>query len=249
MDEMDQYPHMKGYYLVMDSTDPAVVQAEQALSHQPSSTVSVEDFGRFLQARSEQSAVLSRFYGHTITNHDNGYPLFRKIRISAYFNKQRADQKLIQDLRAKFGEDAVFMMGNWFTPHARYHEHIRCLGFRKLFKKHGFQVFLIDGYKTKIHDRINMSDILLLSAMAIYAPIYTVDPPWQHQIDIAYGTGMLLLASTTCTSFVGFDVMAWFLIGFVGLLLLLQDVEEEWTIRSNQELEYAKAMILRPSYR
>jgi hypothetical protein len=50
---------------------------------------------------------------------------------------------------------------------------------------------------------------------------------------------MLLLASITCTSFVGFDVMAWFLIGFAGLLLLLQDVEEEWTIRSNQELEYA----------
>jgi hypothetical protein len=50
---------------------------------------------------------------------------------------------------------------------------------------------------------------------------------------------MLLLASTTCTFFVGFDVMAWFLIDSTGLLLLLQDVEEEWTIRSNQELEYA----------
>ena len=73
--------------------------------------------------------------------------------------------------------------------------------------------------------------------LLVDAPIHTVDPPWQHQIDIAYGTGMLLLASTTCTSFVGFDVMAWFLICFAGLLLLLQDVEEEWTIRSNQELD------------
>ena len=70
------------------------------------------------------------------------------------------------------------------------------------------------------------------------APIHTVDSPWQHQIDIAYGTGTLLLASTTCTPFVGFDVMAWFFIGFAVMLLLLQDVEEEWTIRSNQELEY-----------
>ncbi|CEG72439.1 hypothetical protein RMATCC62417_07998 [Rhizopus microsporus] len=120
--------------------DPDVVQAEQAISQQPSSTVSVEDFGRFLQARSEQSAVLSRFYGHTITNHDNGYPLFRKIRLSAYFNKQRAEQKLIQDLRAKFEEDAVFVMGNWSAPHARHREPIRGLGFRRLLKKHGFQV-------------------------------------------------------------------------------------------------------------
>ncbi|KAG1195634.1 hypothetical protein G6F70_008088 [Rhizopus microsporus] len=45
------------------------------------------------------------------------------------------------------GEDAVFVMGNWPAPHARYHEPIRGLGFRILFKKHGFQVFLIDEYK------------------------------------------------------------------------------------------------------
>ncbi|CEG71605.1 hypothetical protein RMATCC62417_07311 [Rhizopus microsporus] len=81
----------------LKAQDPDVVQAEQALSQQPSSTVSVEDFDHFLQARPEQSAVLSRFYGHTITNHDNGYPLFRKIRLSAYFNKQRAEQKIRTD--------------------------------------------------------------------------------------------------------------------------------------------------------
>ncbi|PHZ13808.1 uncharacterized protein RHIMIDRAFT_280494 [Rhizopus microsporus ATCC 52813] len=111
----------------LEAQDPDIVRAD---------TISVEGFGRFLQARSEQSAVLSRFYGHTITNHDNGYPLFRKIRLSAYFNKQRADQKLIQDLRTKFGEDAVFVMGNWSAPHAR------------LPKEHGLQVYLIDEYKT-----------------------------------------------------------------------------------------------------
>ncbi|CAO3658030.1 unnamed protein product [Rhizopus microsporus] len=140
------------YFVHEDSTpeqpDLDVVQAEQALSQQPSSTVSIEDFDHFLQARSEQSAVFSRFYGHTITNHDNGYPLFRKIRLSAYFNKQRAEQKLIQDLRAKFGEDAVFVMGNWSGLHARYHEPIRGLGFRRLLEKHVFQIFLIDEYKT-----------------------------------------------------------------------------------------------------
>ncbi|KAL4213416.1 hypothetical protein AB4K20DRAFT_1819555 [Rhizopus microsporus] len=108
----------------LKAQDLDVVQAEQVLSQQPSSTVSIEDFGRFLQARYQQSAVLSRFYGHTITNHDNGYPLFRKVRLSTYFNKQCAEQKLIQDLRAKFGEDAMLVMGNWSAPHARYHEPI-----------------------------------------------------------------------------------------------------------------------------
>ncbi|KAL4209166.1 hypothetical protein AB4K20DRAFT_1868819 [Rhizopus microsporus] len=100
----------------LKAQDPDVVQAEQALSQQPSSAISI--------------------------------PLFRKIRLEAYFNKQRAEQKLIQDLHAKFGEDAVFVMGNWSAPHARYHETIRGLGFPRLFKKHGFQVFLMDEYKT-----------------------------------------------------------------------------------------------------
>ncbi|CEG80179.1 hypothetical protein RMATCC62417_14549 [Rhizopus microsporus] len=128
--------------------DPDVVQVEQTLSQQLSSTVSVERFDHFLQAKSQQSAVLSEFYGYTITKHDNRYPLFRKIRLSVYFNKQRADHKLIQGLRAKFGEDTVFVMGNWSASHARYHEPIRGLGFRRLFKKHGLQASLIDEYKT-----------------------------------------------------------------------------------------------------
>ncbi|KAG1168780.1 hypothetical protein G6F70_008920 [Rhizopus microsporus] len=74
-----------------------------------------------VQDESEQSVALSDFYGHTIMNHD---------------------------LRAKCGEDAVFVMGNWSAPHARYHELIGGLGFQRLLKKHGFQVFLIDKYKT-----------------------------------------------------------------------------------------------------
>ncbi|ORE10981.1 hypothetical protein BCV72DRAFT_329631, partial [Rhizopus microsporus var. microsporus] len=39
-------------------------------------------------------------------------------------------------------------MGNWSAPHARYHEPICSLGFRRLLKKHRFQVYLIDEYKT-----------------------------------------------------------------------------------------------------
>ncbi|KAL4207568.1 hypothetical protein AB4K20DRAFT_1833092 [Rhizopus microsporus] len=79
-----------------------------------------------VQAESEHSAVLSDFYGQT----DNRYPLFRKIRLSEYFNKHHADQKLVQDLRT------------------RYHEPIRGLGFRRLLKKHGLQFYLIDEHKS-----------------------------------------------------------------------------------------------------
>ncbi|ORE04087.1 hypothetical protein BCV72DRAFT_337526 [Rhizopus microsporus var. microsporus] len=144
-------------------------------------TISVEHFGRFLQARSEHSAVPSEFYEHTIARRCNRYFLFHKIHLSAYFSKQRADQKRIQNSCSMFGEENI--------------------------------------------------------ASLVDVPIYTVDLPWQHQIDIAYGTGMVLLAPTTCKSFGGFDIMELFLICFAGLQLLLHNVEDEQTIKNNQELE------------
>ncbi|ORE01969.1 hypothetical protein BCV72DRAFT_309569 [Rhizopus microsporus var. microsporus] len=131
----------------------------------PSSIVSVEEFGRFLQARSEQSAVLSRFYGHTITSHDNGYSLFSKVRLSVCFNKQRADQKLIQDLRAKFREDAVLVMENWSAPMLvamNLSTSTRPVGT----VQHATTKASTRSVVFQIHDCINESDILRLPAMA-----------------------------------------------------------------------------------
>ncbi|KAI8048543.1 hypothetical protein BDF22DRAFT_779126 [Syncephalis plumigaleata] len=74
--------------------------------------------------------------------------IWRKLKLSAYISKQQSDQKLIDDLRGKFGGDAAFVMGNWSAPHTKYHEPIRGIGFRRLLKRHGFKVFLIDEHKT-----------------------------------------------------------------------------------------------------
>ncbi|KAI8058446.1 hypothetical protein BDF22DRAFT_598771, partial [Syncephalis plumigaleata] len=73
---------------------------------------------------------------------------FRKLKLSAYISKQQSDQKLIDELTEKFKKDAVFVKGNWSAPHTKYHEPIRGVGFRRLLKRHGFKVFLIDEHKT-----------------------------------------------------------------------------------------------------
>ncbi|KAI9312122.1 hypothetical protein BX666DRAFT_1866436, partial [Dichotomocladium elegans] len=70
--------------------------------------------------------------------------LFRKLRLSAYFNKQLADVKLVQVLKEKFGSTAVFIFGNWSAPMVQFHESIRVKDFRELLQKHGFEVCLID---------------------------------------------------------------------------------------------------------
>ncbi|KAI8053318.1 hypothetical protein BDF22DRAFT_619898 [Syncephalis plumigaleata] len=67
---------------------------------------------------------------------------------------------LIKELTKKFKKDAVFVMGNWSAPHAKYHEPIRGIGFRRLLKRHGFKVFLIDEHKTsKCYPTFNNSTL------------------------------------------------------------------------------------------
>ncbi|KAI9321284.1 hypothetical protein BX666DRAFT_2148455 [Dichotomocladium elegans] len=128
--------------------DEEVVRAELDLSGFQSNTLEVDEYFRFLVARADQTAALQQFYGSTGTSHNPGCFLMRKLRLSLTFNKHRADLKLITELKRKFGETAMFVMGNWSAPHGRYHEPIRGKGFRVLLRKNGFEVFLIDEYKT-----------------------------------------------------------------------------------------------------
>ncbi|KAI9312985.1 hypothetical protein BX666DRAFT_1865413, partial [Dichotomocladium elegans] len=81
-------------------------------------------------------------YSHTMTDHVSQAFLFRKLCLSAYFNKQLADVKLVQDLKEKFGSTAVFIFGNWSAPMAQFHEPTCGKGFRELLQKHGFEVYL-----------------------------------------------------------------------------------------------------------
>ncbi|KAI9319604.1 hypothetical protein BX666DRAFT_2150619 [Dichotomocladium elegans] len=127
--------------------DEEVVRAELDLSGFWSNTLEVDDYSRFLVARADQTAVLQQFYGSTGTTQNPGRFLMRKLRLSSTFNKHRADLKLITELKRKFGETAVFVMGNWSALHAKYHDPIRGKGFRMLLRKNGFEVFLIDEYK------------------------------------------------------------------------------------------------------
>ncbi|KAI8056096.1 hypothetical protein BDF22DRAFT_324147 [Syncephalis plumigaleata] len=129
----------------------AVQQAEVALSGTKGNTLSLQEYKKYLERRSQHSEVLTSFYRDTLTlpsDHSAQHPLFRKLKLSAYISKQQSDQKLIDDLRKKFDRDAAFVMGNWSAPHTKYHEPIRGIGFRRLLKRHGFKVFLIDEHKT-----------------------------------------------------------------------------------------------------
>ncbi|CEP16904.1 hypothetical protein [Parasitella parasitica] len=73
----------------------------------------------------------------------NGFALHRKSKLSSKLNKFKSDQRLVATLRARF-PGATFVMGDYSAPNVRFQEPIRDKGFRRLLKKSGFPVFLID---------------------------------------------------------------------------------------------------------
>ena len=63
-----------------------------------------------------------------------------------YFGQQ--DKRLVKNLKSKFGEDSVLILGDWSAPTVKYHEPIRNKGMIRMLMKNGFGVYLINEFKT-----------------------------------------------------------------------------------------------------
>ncbi|KAG1323973.1 hypothetical protein G6F62_009359 [Rhizopus arrhizus] len=67
---------------------------------------------------------------------------------SSFVNQQQADKWLAKKLREKFGDDAILILGNWSAGNVKYHEAIRGVGMKRMLAKEGFQVYLLDEFRT-----------------------------------------------------------------------------------------------------
>jgi hypothetical protein len=57
----------------------------------------------------------------------------------------------VHSLKAKFGQDAVLVFGDWSAPNVKYQEPTKSKGLIRMLKKNGFVVYLINEYKTTSH--------------------------------------------------------------------------------------------------
>jgi hypothetical protein len=126
-----------------------VQECEDTLSKFAASTVSVSKFSDYLKTREEVEHTLRSYYANENTAHDDENLLpFRKMKLSSIINRKQSDSRLSINLRKKFGNDAILVLGDWSSGNAKFHEPIRGVGMRRTLRKHGFQVYLINEFKT-----------------------------------------------------------------------------------------------------
>jgi hypothetical protein len=137
---------------ILRSTDKddydGVSEAETNLSNHSSKTLNPIKYIFYCITRGKVDPILSSHYTNITSNSGQHYPLHRKLRLSAHINKKQADERLARSLHGKFGLRPALVFDNWSGQHQKYHEPIRGKGFKKMLEKKGFEVCLIDEFKT-----------------------------------------------------------------------------------------------------
>lgn len=107
----------------------------------PRSTLDADEFAEYLEHYFGVFQAREEVYGRRI---------FRRLRFSSFVLKQRSEAKFVKTFRKAYGppETTTIIYGDWSQPSQRYQAPSKTVGFRKMFKRAGYQVFLIDEYKT-----------------------------------------------------------------------------------------------------
>ena len=119
-----------------------IIQHETELSKLNRKTLNINAFKEYISAKSLLNHKVYPFYQRFI---------FRKLKLNAYINKKKNEQKMINKFKKVFGsqEDVIIAFGDWEQKqHMKYKEPIKGKGIRKLFRESGYKVYLVDEYRT-----------------------------------------------------------------------------------------------------
>ena len=119
-----------------------VVRWETELSHYNKKTL---DFGRFqdyIEKKNNINFNLQDFYQRYI---------FRKLKLGGYMRRQKTESMMMKRFKKIFGspEKTIIGIGEFEQKqHRKFKEPIKGKGFRTLFRRHGYEVYLVDEHKT-----------------------------------------------------------------------------------------------------
>ena len=81
----------------------------------------------------------------------NLIPKIRKLKLNGYWNRLRSEQKMINRFSKIFGKptDTIICIGDFEQrKHRKFKEPLKGKGFRTLFRKSGYKVYLVDEFRT-----------------------------------------------------------------------------------------------------
>ena len=119
-----------------------IIEWETELSTYNRKTLEFRKFKEYLMRKNEINHMLMTFYKDK---------LYRKLKLNSYTNRQRSEARMINNFIKTFGkpEDVVIGFGDWEQKkHRKYKEPVKGKGFRNLFRRWGFLVYLIYEWGT-----------------------------------------------------------------------------------------------------
>jgi hypothetical protein len=119
-----------------------IIEWETELSKLNRKSLNITKFKEYIQKKSEINGLLFAFYEKYI---------FRKLRLQSYRNTKKSEQKMINNFKRIFGneKEVVVCFGDYEQKqHMKFKEATKGKGIRTLFRKAGFQTYLVDEFRT-----------------------------------------------------------------------------------------------------
>ena len=132
-----------------------VEEWEAKLSGYDRKTLDFDDFLLYIRKKNKVNSKVMDFYSNTPGYKDSHTKhLFQKLKWGRFINTQKSEQKMINNFKEKFGkpDEVVIGFGDWEQKrHMKFHEPTKGVGMRSLFRKAGYDVYLVDEKFTSKH--------------------------------------------------------------------------------------------------
>jgi len=119
-----------------------IIEYETELCKYNRKTLDITKFKEYCKKKNEMNYNLFKFYEKV---------LFRKLKLNGYWNRLKSEQKLINQFKKKFGneKETIICFGDYEQrKHMKFKEPIKGKGMRTLFKKNGYETYLVDEFRT-----------------------------------------------------------------------------------------------------
>jgi len=133
--------------------DKTIKEIESSLTGYDSKTSVYELFKSYIKKKNEVNELLYKYYEEE---------LHRKLKWYSYINKQKSESWMINNFKQKFGDEknTVICIGDYSQQYNMKHkEPTKGKSIRKLFKRAGYKLFLINEYNTSKKSFIDGSDM------------------------------------------------------------------------------------------